>query len=127
MQSQGLRAGTGSGPTAEEGQTRVRLAEATDLIRGALRMRLRPACPPPVMTEPGDERAAAAAGGAPAGSCRRDAGTAGDSSPGGPAVPAVIRLCTEIAPIRPAPICGQTAHGGVGRILPGGVPGHRGV
>ena len=33
--------------TAEEGQTRVRLAEAADLIRGALRMRLRPACPPP--------------------------------------------------------------------------------
>ena len=33
--------------TAEEGQRRVRLAEAADLIRGALRMRLRPACPPP--------------------------------------------------------------------------------
>jgi len=33
--------------TAEEGQTRVRLAEAADLIRGALRMRLRPACRPP--------------------------------------------------------------------------------
>ena len=33
--------------TAEDGQTRVRLAEAADLIRGALRMRLRPACPPP--------------------------------------------------------------------------------
>jgi hypothetical protein len=33
--------------TAEEGQARVRLAEATDLIRGALRMRLRPAAPPP--------------------------------------------------------------------------------
>jgi hypothetical protein len=33
--------------TAEEGQQRVRLAEAADLIRGALRMRLRPACRPP--------------------------------------------------------------------------------
>jgi hypothetical protein len=33
--------------TAEEGQRRVRAAEAADLIRGALRMRLRPACPPP--------------------------------------------------------------------------------
>jgi hypothetical protein len=33
--------------TAEDGQQRVRLAEAADLIRGALRMRLRPACPPP--------------------------------------------------------------------------------
>ena len=33
--------------TAEEGQTRVRLAEVADLIRGALRMRLRPACRPP--------------------------------------------------------------------------------
>lgn len=33
--------------TAEEGQRRVRLTEAADLIRGALRMRLRPACPPP--------------------------------------------------------------------------------
>jgi hypothetical protein len=33
--------------TAEEGQQRVSLTEAADLIRGALRMRLRPACPPP--------------------------------------------------------------------------------
>ncbi len=33
--------------TAQEGQRRVRLAEAADLVRGALRMRLRPACPPP--------------------------------------------------------------------------------
>jgi len=33
--------------TAEEDQQRVRLTEAADLIRGALRMRLRPACPPP--------------------------------------------------------------------------------
>jgi len=33
--------------TAGEGQQRVRLAEAADLIRGALRMRLRPASRPP--------------------------------------------------------------------------------
>jgi hypothetical protein len=33
--------------TADEGQQRVRLAEAADLIRGALRMRLRPASRPP--------------------------------------------------------------------------------
>ncbi len=33
--------------TADEGQQRVRLAEAADLIRGALRMRLRPALRPP--------------------------------------------------------------------------------
>jgi hypothetical protein len=33
--------------TAEEGQRRVRLAEAADLLRGALRMRLRPAVPRP--------------------------------------------------------------------------------
>lgn len=33
--------------TAADGQQRVRLAEAADLIRGALRMRLRPAFPPP--------------------------------------------------------------------------------
>jgi hypothetical protein len=33
--------------TADEGQQRVRLAEAVDLIRRALRMRLRPASRPP--------------------------------------------------------------------------------
>jgi hypothetical protein len=33
--------------TADEGQQRVRLAEAADLIRGALRMRLRPESRPP--------------------------------------------------------------------------------
>lgn len=33
--------------TAEEGQQRVKLAEAADLIRGALRMRLRPPVRPP--------------------------------------------------------------------------------
>ena len=65
--------------------------------------------------------------GAPAGSCRRGAGTAGELRAAGPAAPAVIQLRPEHAPVRPAPTCEPTGRDGTSGNLPGEARGRRAV
>jgi hypothetical protein len=63
---------------------------------------------------------------APAGSYHRGQGRAARPPKStSPAKPIIIQLYPQTAPIRRAPNCGLTAHGRVGRIPPGGAPGHR--